>query len=320
MAGRDRPVPRVLRRLHEQVLRRRGAAARIIARGPVTYVGHDLLQIDIDNLKAAVDAVTADGYEVADVFMPSSGPSGFGKNEYYDSDAEYLNAVAEAMREEYKAIVDAGFILQVDDPWLIEYLTDPARPWEARVEGCNEHVDAVNHALRGIPIDKVRHHTCYGLNHGPRLTDVPLAKVVPFMLRVNAGAYSFEVANPRHQHEYRVWEDHDAPRRQGVDPRSDRTRQQLRRARGVDRRVHRAVRRPGRQGARDRRRRLRVLVTRQLQARGAPHSRVAQVQAPRNGRRAGIEAVLGPLSSASRPQSVRPSSQTLPLVPSTVTV
>ena len=75
----------------------------------------------------------------------------------------------------------------------------------------NEHVDALNHALRDIPTDKIRHHTCYGLNHGPRLTDVPLAKVVPFMLKINAGAYSFEVANPRHQHEYHVWEDNDLP-------------------------------------------------------------------------------------------------------------
>jgi len=180
---------------------------RIIARGPVSYVGHDLLQIDIDNLKAAVAAVKADGYEVADVFMPSSGPSGFGRNEYYSSNSEYLEAVGEAMREEYLAIVEAGFILQVDDPWLIELLTESIRSWDECVEAANQHVDALNHALRGIPTDKVRHHTCYGLNHGPRLTDVPMAKVVPFMLRINAGAYSFEVANPRHQHEYKVWED-----------------------------------------------------------------------------------------------------------------
>jgi 5-methyltetrahydropteroyltriglutamate--homocysteine methyltransferase len=180
---------------------------RIIARGPVSYVGHDLLQIDIDNLKAAVAAVEADGYEVADVFMPSSGPSGFGRNEYYSSNSEYLEAVGEAMREEYLAIVEAGFILQVDDPWLIELLTESIRSWDECVEAANQHVDALNHALRGIPTDKVRHHTCYGLNHGPRLTDVPMAKVVPFMLRINAGAYSFEVANPRHQHEYKVWED-----------------------------------------------------------------------------------------------------------------
>jgi 5-methyltetrahydropteroyltriglutamate--homocysteine methyltransferase len=181
---------------------------RIIARGPVSYVGHDLLQIDIANLKAAVAAVEAEGHTVADVFMPSSGPSGFGKNEYYASNSEYLEAVAEAMREEYLAIVGAGFILQIDDPWLIEYLTDfSGLETEARERGCNEHIEALNHALRGIPADKIRHHTCYGLNHGPRLTDVPMAKVVPFMLKVNAGAYSFEVANPRHQHEYKVWED-----------------------------------------------------------------------------------------------------------------
>ena len=184
---------------------------RIIARGPISYVGNDLLQIDIDNLKAAVAAVREDGYEVADVFMPSSGPSGFGRNEYYATNAEYLAAVAEAMRAEYLAIVDAGFILQVDDPWLIELLTQSHRSWEENVVAANEHVEALNHALRDIPIDKIRHHTCYGLNHGPRLTDPPLAKVVPFMLKINAGAYSFEVANPRHQHEYHVWEDHELP-------------------------------------------------------------------------------------------------------------
>jgi 5-methyltetrahydropteroyltriglutamate--homocysteine methyltransferase len=179
---------------------------RIIARGPVSYVGHDLLKTDIDNLKAAVE-----GLEVSDVFMPSSGPSGFGRNEYYASNEEYLEAVADAMRVEYLAIVDAGFILQIDDPWLIEILTSPSGDWDAMVKGANAHVDALNHALRGIPADKVRHHTCYGLNHGPRLTDVPMDKVVPFMLKVNAGAYSFEVANPRHQHEYHVWENHTLP-------------------------------------------------------------------------------------------------------------
>jgi len=179
---------------------------RIIARGPVSYVGHDLLQTDIDNLRAAVD-----GLDVTDVFMPSSGPSGFGRNEYYPSDEEYLGAVAEAMREEYLAIVDAGFVLQVDDPWLIEYLTDNTHPWDERTKACNRHVDALNHALRDIPTDRIRHHTCYGLNHGPRLTDIPLAEVTPFMVRINAGAYSFEVANPRHMHEYGVWKDAGLP-------------------------------------------------------------------------------------------------------------
>ena len=184
---------------------------RIIARGPITYVGHDLVQTDIANLRAAVAAVEAEGHSVAEVFMPSSGPSGFGRNEHYSSNADYLGAVADAMREEYHAIVDAGFVLQIDDPWLIEYLTDPTHPWEERVRGCNEHIDALNHALRDIPADRVRHHTCYGLNHGPRLTDVPMAEVAPFMLRVDAGAYSFEVANPRHMHEYVIWNDIELP-------------------------------------------------------------------------------------------------------------
>lgn len=179
---------------------------RLIARGPITYIGQDLLQTDIANLKAACE-----GLNVTEVFMPSSGPSGFGRNEYYDTQGEYLAAVSEAMREEYLAIIDAGFILQVDDPWLIEYLTDPTHDWDERMRGCNEHVDALNHALRDIPLDKIRHHTCYGLNHGPRLTDVPMSKVAPFMMGVNAGAYSFEVANPRHQHEYKIWEETKLP-------------------------------------------------------------------------------------------------------------
>lgn len=180
---------------------------RLKATGPITYVGHDLLRTDIDNLKAAVAKVESEGHTVTEVFMPSSGPSGFGRNEYYASNAEYLEAVAEAMREEYLAIVDAGFVLQVDDPYLIEYLSMPGKDAAERAQGCNEHIEALNHALRGIPSDRIRHHTCYGLNHGPRLTDVTMAEVVPFMLKVNAGAYSFEVANPRHMHEYHVWED-----------------------------------------------------------------------------------------------------------------
>jgi 5-methyltetrahydropteroyltriglutamate--homocysteine methyltransferase len=175
---------------------------RIICTGPVSYVGQELLQTDIANLKAA-----AASYDVADVFMPSTGPSGFGRNEYYGSHEEYLHAVAEAMREEYLGIVDAGFILQVDDPFLIDMLSDPSYDKEERHRQARVHVEAVNHALRDIPTEKIRHHTCYGLNHGPRMNDIPLSEAVPFMLSINAGAYSFEVANPRHYHEWRIWED-----------------------------------------------------------------------------------------------------------------
>ena len=184
---------------------------RLKATGPITYAGHQLVQTDIDNLKAAIKTVESEGHTVTEAFLPSSGPSGFGSNAYYNSQAEYLEAVAEAMREEYLAIVDAGFILQVDDPYLIEYLTRPMDSWDDRVKGCEQHIEALNHALRDIPTDKIRHHTCYGLNHGPRLTDVSMEKVAPFMLKVNAGAYSFEVANPRHMHEYKIWEDIELP-------------------------------------------------------------------------------------------------------------
>jgi 5-methyltetrahydropteroyltriglutamate--homocysteine methyltransferase len=175
---------------------------RIICRGPITYIGQDLLKTDIENLKAA----TAD-YDVADVFMPSTGPSGFGRNEYYSSHEEYLHEVAEAMREEYLAIVAAGFILQVDDPFLIDMLSDPTMEEKERERLAWIHVEALNHALRDIPPGSVRHHTCYGLNHGPRMNDIPLIEAVPFMLAINAGAHSFEVANPRHYHEWRIWED-----------------------------------------------------------------------------------------------------------------
>jgi 5-methyltetrahydropteroyltriglutamate--homocysteine methyltransferase len=139
--------------------------------------------------------------------MPSTGPSGFGRNEFYPSHEEYLHAVAEAMREEYLGIVDAGLVLQVDDPFLIDLLSNPTMEREARERMAWTHVEALNHALRGIPSDRIRHHTCYGLNAGPRIHDLPLADAVPFMLAINAGAHSFEVANPRHYHEWRIWED-----------------------------------------------------------------------------------------------------------------
>ena len=174
---------------------------RIICTGPITYVGQELLQKDIDNLKAAVE-----GKDVTEVFMPATGPSGFGRNAYYDSYEEYLHHVAEAMREEYLGIVDAGFVLQVDDPWLIDTLSDPTKEEAERRRAATVHVEALNHALRDIPTDRIRHHTCYGLNHGPRMNDIPLATALEYTLQIDAGAYSFEVANPRHMHEWKIWE------------------------------------------------------------------------------------------------------------------
>ncbi len=176
----------------------------MVCTGPVAYRGHQAVRSDVDNLRTAMAAT---GDRQVEAFLPSTSPSGFGRNEYYPSELDYLSAVAEALREEYLAIVDAGLLLQVDDPWLIELLSDPAADESERQRAAGMHVEVLNHALRGIPQERIRLHTCYGLNHGPRVHDLPLRDVVEHMLRINAGAYSFEVANPRHQHEWRVWQD-----------------------------------------------------------------------------------------------------------------
>jgi len=180
---------------------------RLVCTGPVRYTGHEAVRRDVENLRAALA-----GIQYEEAFLPATSPSGFARNEFYTSEAEYAQAVAEALREEYLAIVDAGLLLQIDDPWLIELLADtPGTTERGRRAAAQEHVELVNHALRGIPPERIRYHTCYGLNHGPRIHDAPLAEVVGPMLAVNAGAYSFEVANPRHQHEWRIWEDVELP-------------------------------------------------------------------------------------------------------------
>src|SRR5258708_10593057 len=173
----------------------------LVCVGPVEYRGQDALKADIDNLTAA----TRNGQQ-QEVFMPAVAPSGVGRNEYYDSDEAYLFALAEALRTEYQAIVDAGFILQVDDPWLSELYSYSRLPKDECREQGEMYVSAVNHALQGIAPGKVRFHTCYGINEGPRVHDAPLSDLVDLLLMVNAGAYSFESANARHAHEYHVWE------------------------------------------------------------------------------------------------------------------
>jgi 5-methyltetrahydropteroyltriglutamate--homocysteine methyltransferase len=172
-----------------------------VCTGPVSYRGQEAVRRDIENLKAALR-----GLEPADVFMPAVAPSGVGKNEYYGTEEEYMHAVAEALRGEYLAIVDAGFLLQIDDPFLTELYSYSSLSAADRRKTGEIYVEAINHALRGIPPDKVRFHTCYGINEGPREHDAPLKDILEVVLKVNAGAYSFEAANPRHEHEYHVWE------------------------------------------------------------------------------------------------------------------
>jgi 5-methyltetrahydropteroyltriglutamate--homocysteine methyltransferase len=176
-----------------------------VCTGPVSYKGHAAVQGDIDTLKAALK-----GRPHEEVFMPAIAPSYLFatlSNEFYRTDAEYEQALADALREEYRAIVDAGFVLQVDDPRLItQYMMNPdlsvadCRRWAA------QRVEAINYALRDIPPEKVRFHTCYSIDVGPRVYDMELKDIVDIMLGIRAGAYSFEAANPRHEHEYHVFE------------------------------------------------------------------------------------------------------------------
>ncbi len=180
-------------------------SVHMICTGPISYTGHKHVQADIDNLTAAVKGVRAE-----EAFLPAISPTSvedWQRNTYYKTDEEYLFAIAEAMREEYKAIVDAGFLVQIDDPHIATYYT--LHP-ELSVQQCRmwaeRHIEALNHALRDIPRDKVRWHTCYGINIGPRVHDMELKAIIDIILKVRAGAYSFEAANPRHEHEWRVWE------------------------------------------------------------------------------------------------------------------
>jgi 5-methyltetrahydropteroyltriglutamate--homocysteine methyltransferase len=174
--------------------------------GPVHYRGQEAVRRDIENLKAALR-----GLEPSDVFMPAVAPSGVGKNQYYRSYEEYMHALAEALSTEYRAIVDAGFLLQIDDPFLTELYSYSSLSAAERRKTAETYVEALNHGLHGIPPEKVRFHTCYGINEGPRVHDAPLKDMLEIILKVNAGAYSFEAANPRHEHEYHVFENAKLP-------------------------------------------------------------------------------------------------------------
>jgi 5-methyltetrahydropteroyltriglutamate--homocysteine methyltransferase len=174
---------------------------------PVKYTGLTELQHDIDNLKSALNSL-----RVEEAFLPVAAPSSAipdRKNEYYRNEEELVVALAEALRTEYRAIVDAGFLLQVDDARAAvtyDRMVPPAsfddyHRWVAR------HVEVLNYALEGIPEDRVRYHVCWGSWPGPHTTDVPLKKIVDLILQVRAGAYLIEAANPRHEHEWQLWKE-----------------------------------------------------------------------------------------------------------------
>jgi 5-methyltetrahydropteroyltriglutamate--homocysteine methyltransferase len=183
-----------------------GAREALLCRGPITYCGQELVARDIANLKAALDAAG-----LKDGFMNAVAPGSFARfgNEYYASDEELLFACADAMREEYAAIIESGLVLQLDDPALADSwdLIKPQPSVEDYKRFATLRIEALNHAIKGLPEEQIRFHLCWGSWHGPHVTDIPMADVVDLMLAVNAGAYTFEAANVRHEHEWRVWTD-----------------------------------------------------------------------------------------------------------------
>jgi 5-methyltetrahydropteroyltriglutamate--homocysteine methyltransferase len=175
----------------------------VVCVGPVKYRGERLLQIDIENLKAAAKAA---GVPEKKAFLPATAPSGVGINEYYKTDEEYFHALAAELNKECRAIVDAGLLVQIDDPFLPDIFFEPGLDDAQKKRRAQMYVDATNLALSGIPADMVRFHTCYGINEGPRLYEASLSDIIEYVLKINAGSYSFEAANPRHEHEYHLFE------------------------------------------------------------------------------------------------------------------
>jgi 5-methyltetrahydropteroyltriglutamate--homocysteine methyltransferase len=184
-----------------------GRGEHTVVAGPITYEGHDLVKRDLDNFSAALA-----GLQFEEAFVPAATPS---RNDadpghIYATEQQYLYAVAEAMHEEYKAIVDAGFIVQLDLGLPARNQVLPGNPtpsWEELRRASEMQVEAYNHALQGIPEDRVRYHLCWGSMNTPHTSDIPLKDIVDLILKINAQAYSIEAANPRHEHEWMVWQD-----------------------------------------------------------------------------------------------------------------
>ena len=178
------------------------AITPVVCTGPVKYKGEQAVQKDIANVKAAAKAAGVSNH----VFLPATAPAGVGINEYYKSEEEYFHALAAELAKEYKAIVDAGILVQIDDPFLSDIFVEPGLTPAQMKRRAEIYVEATNAALKGIPPEKVRFHTCYGVNEGPRIYEAALADVIPYVFKINAGSYSFEAANPRHEHEYHLFE------------------------------------------------------------------------------------------------------------------
>ena len=174
--------------------------------GPVTYTGKAAIQADIDNFKVGLQGSTPE-----ETFLPAITPGTMEHwlaNEHYKTDEEYLFALADALHVEYKSIVDAGFLLQIDDPDLPDaWQMHPEMTVKDYQKFADLRVDALNHAIGDIPEEKVRFHTCWGSYKGPHKYDVPLRDMIDLILKVKAVGYSIEASNPMHEHEWTVWKD-----------------------------------------------------------------------------------------------------------------
>jgi 5-methyltetrahydropteroyltriglutamate--homocysteine methyltransferase len=180
---------------------------RVVCAGPITYIGGDAVRSDIELFKSALAAANVRPHEVFMCVLAPGWLEHFFFNEYYADDEQYLFALADAIKHEYKAIVDAGFVLQIDDPALPDTydMIVPAPPIDEYRKFARVRVEALNQALEGLPEDRVRYHICWGSWHGPHTHDLPLEHVLDLMLEVKAGAYSIEAANARHEHEWKLW-------------------------------------------------------------------------------------------------------------------
>jgi 5-methyltetrahydropteroyltriglutamate--homocysteine methyltransferase len=182
-----------------------GRRSMVFCTGPISYIGKQHYEEDIANLKAAVQGLDVEAY------LPAVAPGTMEhwlRNEYYKSDEELLYAIADAMKEEYKAIVDAGFVLQIDDPDLPDgWQMYPEMTVSEYHKYAQVRVEALNHALIGLPEERVRFHTCWGSQHGPHMADIELREIVNLILMVKAECISVEAANPRHDHDWKLWEE-----------------------------------------------------------------------------------------------------------------
>jgi 5-methyltetrahydropteroyltriglutamate--homocysteine methyltransferase len=204
LGGRDREAFPEFYAEYDRRMVRSGSVHPVVT-GPITYGGHAELNRDISNLKAALGKVNVIGGFLPVVAPASALPNV--KDEHYGSEEKLLFALADALRTEYRAIIDAGLYLQVDDaflPYMYEKLVPPMTLAQYR-QWCELRIAALNRALEGIPLEKSRYHICWGSWNGPHMFDVPLKDILDIVLKVNVGAYSFEAANPRHEHEWQVW-------------------------------------------------------------------------------------------------------------------